>query len=572
MPPHRTLAPGSTLGNYRLEARLGRGGQAIVFLARDVVLHRVAAVKVFTDTSPHGELVHEGRLIARLSHPNVVSVYHLELSGPIRYLAMEYVAGGDLVGRIRRLGPLPPLQALGAAAEVLAGLRHAHEIGVIHRDVKPQNLLVAAHHTVKIADFGLATALHHALHSPEVELVGTPLYMAPEIWRGSAPSPASDLYSLGCVLHFMLTGSPPFAEHVRDALRRAHLERRPTLPDSAPKPVVRFVEHLMAKDPSLRPPTAAEALALCQECAAELGRVRAGRKAPIEATPAAEAEASILDLPPFAEAAAAIERALGTEVSLLTVTGSSVHHLERLTHRLLEERDHEHLLTAVLRLESEPLLDVCARLKAMLKTRIDDAQAEGRDLSAAIVKALAPEGSRRVVLLVFDRPFLPSEPPFLVELCEEAQGCNLCTVVVCAEGQADRLTEAVRRRGSAVSAELVVVPPATADEALAQARVWIRAAGIGPERVWSPSALALATELATHQPARVLQILQNAAVLASRLELPVLTTWCLRGGAAHEERLTPQSPLRSRWRQRPDRWPDAPELERWQRLPKIEPE
>src|SRR5215468_4500846 len=192
--PARVAPPRSTggrvirVGNYIVERRLGSGGQADVFLARDVVLRRLVALKVLHRTSagPNVRALEEARLIATLDHANIVRVFHVELAEGTWYMAMEYVDGGNLELRVARAGALEPARALRYALVVADALAHAHKIGVIHRDVKPQNLLETRAGVLKLADFGLAGLRRESLENTAkpVRLVGTPQYLAPEMWLG----------------------------------------------------------------------------------------------------------------------------------------------------------------------------------------------------------------------------------------------------------------------------------------------------------------------------------------------------------------------------------------------------
>jgi len=572
------VAVGTVLGNYRLESFLGRGGQAVVFLAEDVVLRRHAAVKVFTDPRVSHELVDEGRLVAKLSHPNIVQVYHLELSAQIRYMAMEYISGGDLVDRVRRVGPLNPRQALERISEVLSGLAHAHDLGVVHRDIKPQNLLGALENTIKIADFGLATVVEGEWEARRVHTVGTPLYMAPEVWEGAAPSPASDLYSLGCVLYFMLVGETPFVGSDRESLRRAHLQTAPGFPTWLATPLSQLVEQLLAKDPAKRLAAAHEAILAVQGCAESLGFVasRSGVLPRVHAdrSPTERAERAIIELPPLSQASSRLEHAITSGAALIALTGPQLHYLQRLVQSVVDRRSDEISLAAVVRLDVGDRLELPKLVRNMLRSQLRMAMEQEPGLrpseDAAIVRALVPEGRRRAFPIIVNRAFHPKEVLFLARLINEAHQGNLSIIVISRDPQSAELARAVEIHGHIAHADFIDVPPMTAEQGLAHLKIWIRAAGIPPSRRWSAPALSLATDLALHHPAETLRILGNAEVLASRLRMPVLTTWCLHGGSRHAGHLGPDSSLLEDWRIPPRRWPDAPELERWTKLPRLE--
>src|SRR5262249_24703162 len=213
--PRGTAGRVIRVGNYIVERGLGSGGQADVFLARDVVLRRLVALKVLHRTTSAGQNVRgleEARLIATLDHPNIVRVFHVELSEGVWYMAMEDVDGGNLQLRVTRAGARDAGGGVRSALVVADALAHAHQIGVVHRDVKPQNLLETRAGVIKLADFGLAGLRQEGLDNTAraLRLVGTPQYLAPEMWLGEPATAKSDMYGLGATLFFMLAGRPPF--------------------------------------------------------------------------------------------------------------------------------------------------------------------------------------------------------------------------------------------------------------------------------------------------------------------------------------------------------------------------
>lgn len=205
---------------FVLEREIGAGGMSTVFLGRDEVLDRHVAVKIlksgFEESDIGARFRREGRTAARLSHPNIVQVYDAgedDLDGrPISYIVMEYIAGGDLKDLIDAKGPLPEVDLARIGAGVALGLAHAHERGIIHRDVKPQNVLIDEYGCPKLADFGIARALDQATaHSTRTgSYLGTATYSSPEQLRGEKITPKSDVYSLGATLYQAAVGEPPF--------------------------------------------------------------------------------------------------------------------------------------------------------------------------------------------------------------------------------------------------------------------------------------------------------------------------------------------------------------------------
>lgn len=204
---------------YRIERRIGRGGMADVFLARDVLLDRQVAIKVlFPEHAVDPNFVErfrrEAQSVAQLNHPNIVSVYDWGQTGNTYFMAMEYVDGITLAEHLKRnQGKLTPKGAARIAAEVAAALAFAHRAGVVHRDIKPGNILIARNTAIKVVDFGIARAMdaaHDAGLTQDGAVMGTATYFSPEQAKGEALDPRSDLYSLGVVLYEMVAGRPPF--------------------------------------------------------------------------------------------------------------------------------------------------------------------------------------------------------------------------------------------------------------------------------------------------------------------------------------------------------------------------
>ncbi len=260
------LSPGDTFGLYRIEREIGRGGMAIVYLAYHQWLDRPVALKVLrSEFQQDQELVArflvEARSAARLEHPNIVAVYDAGVVDGVHYLAMEYVEGETLADVLARInGPLPIDFAISVTTQVASALDYAHRRGVVHRDVKPSNILVQENGKVLLTDFGIAHAV--GLRSPEQKaaVLGTPEYMSPEQAMGRAVDGRSDVYSLGIVVFHMLTGRPPFyGDNHRDILY-AHVHQ--PLPDprtmnaNLPVDIVRVLDRATAKDPDDRYPTA----------------------------------------------------------------------------------------------------------------------------------------------------------------------------------------------------------------------------------------------------------------------------------------------------------------------------
>ena len=220
------------IGRYEILERIAAGGQGTVYRARDTVLDRVVAVKVLdqpvTDDPQYLEaLQREFTLAASLDHPNVITVYDFQVEDGTAYIVMEYVPA-SLNKQFRAEQPLPYQRAVEVAIEVCRGLAHAHQNGAVHRDIKPQNILLTGEGIAKVSDFGIARALASSIQSRTTRTMGTSWYLSPEQWSGSSVDGRADLYSLGILLYEMLTGLPRFEGESMEALFVQH--RKSPLP------------------------------------------------------------------------------------------------------------------------------------------------------------------------------------------------------------------------------------------------------------------------------------------------------------------------------------------------------
>lgn len=245
---------------YQLAERLGEGGMAEVYRAEDIRLGRPVAVKILrqqysNETNLLRRFINEARSIAGFSHPNVVSVYDVGRDKRYYYIVMEYVPGEDLRQRLEREERLSVDQALDIVQQMAQGIGYAHQRGLVHRDIKPGNILITEKGHVKVADFGIAKALASAgLTEPGV-VWGTTAYLSPEQVRGEQATTESDVYAMGIVLYEILSGLPPFQGEDRVAIALKHLHDDPPPFDDdfkIPHGVAYLVQKALAKDPAKR--------------------------------------------------------------------------------------------------------------------------------------------------------------------------------------------------------------------------------------------------------------------------------------------------------------------------------
>jgi hypothetical protein len=301
-----------TLGHHQLEEVIGRGGMGVVYKARDVGLGRPVALKVVhrahaADDDFRLRFREEARGLAAVSHPNVMTVHEIGEEHGVIYMVSEFLPGGTLAGRLRRAGRLPPATACALAAQVARGLEAVHAEGLVHRDVKPANVLFDARGAPKLGDFGLvfrcrktgpsrgrrelppsgvvvsadeATTCEPLPALPPASpaepqaatvagvVLGTPAYMAPEQAAGRTLDARADLYSLGATLYALLTGEPPFSGDQASVLRALLVRRPPSPREAAPevsRDLERLVLELLEKDPRARPRGAGAVAAALEE-------------------------------------------------------------------------------------------------------------------------------------------------------------------------------------------------------------------------------------------------------------------------------------------------------------------
>ncbi|MGE5144156.1 MAG: serine/threonine-protein kinase, partial [Acidobacteriota bacterium] len=254
-------------GRYSIERELGRGGMGVVYLAREVRLDRPVALKLLPprlaeQAAPRERFLREARLAAKLSHPNIIPIYAVDEIADYVFFAMAYVEGETLTERVRNRGPLPAGDATRLLREIAWALAYAHAQGVIHRDVKPDNIILeAGSGRALVADFGIAAQVSGAAGVDGGDVIGTPEFMSPEQALGEKVDAKSDLYALGVVGYFMLSGRLPFtgtkatevlAKQVTEAARPVA-----AVADGTPRRLAQTIDKCLAKEKDDRPESAA---------------------------------------------------------------------------------------------------------------------------------------------------------------------------------------------------------------------------------------------------------------------------------------------------------------------------
>jgi serine/threonine-protein kinase len=280
------------LGRYEILQELGRGAMGVVYKAHDPVLDRLVAIKTVNMALEGGEAAQyaarfqqEARAAGSLNHPNIVTVHDIGKSGDVAFMAMEYIEGVELRSLLGGGQPLPLTQAVSIAVQIAEGLAYAHERGVVHRDVKPPNIMVLPTGLVKITDFGIARMRSSVVQTQTGMMMGSPKYMSPEQVTGQRADHRSDIFSLGIILYEMLAGAAPFAGESITAIMYQIVNFAPPAPSAVKLAVPDVLDAIVAK-------MLVKAIDERYQSTAELARdLRACEHALAAATPAAGAAA-----------------------------------------------------------------------------------------------------------------------------------------------------------------------------------------------------------------------------------------------------------------------------------------
>jgi serine/threonine-protein kinase len=280
--PDDRAATAAVLGRYRIAGELGRGAMGVVYRAVDPLLERAVAIKTVNLAEAGDDAAEfdarfqqEAKAAGRLAHPNVITVYDAGRSGNVAFMAMELLEGRDLRAMMAGRPRLPVVEAIGITTQVADGLAYAHERGVVHRDIKPGNIMILGSGLAKIMDFGIARLRASDVRTKTGVLLGSPKYMSPEQVLGEGADGRSDVFSLGVVLYEMLVGATPFSGDTVSNLMYQIATATPHPPSrinaEVPPMLDLVVAKALAKKPEERYQSAAELAADLRECAAGLG-------------------------------------------------------------------------------------------------------------------------------------------------------------------------------------------------------------------------------------------------------------------------------------------------------------
>jgi len=556
LPPTDTLelAPGAQVSNYVVETLLGRGAQGSVYLARDSLLGRHVALKTLRGGEA-GETsgVEEARMLAALEHPNLVRVYHATRQQGVWFIVSEYLPGGSLQDLLLREGKLTLCQALDLSAQAARGLAHVHRLGILHRDVKPQNMLLSRLGEVKLADFGLAQAMQ-AQKAHVSANVGTPAFRAPEVCAGGSATPASDVFSLGASLFFLLTGRAPFLSEPGSGERESQLR----LPAELPRPVRALLSAMLAASPRKRPssdllPTLLARLAVDPDRDPEQdGELSASRVTSPSDANALRFQCEVLRS----------GRDRSEVAALLSM-------LEARTHGLLlsaPRMEDAALLLQVVREQLGTRYSLLFRdvLTPHSKLRQQCARRLGLDLEASsgvIAERLRPptparSDELRILELHAPRGLIRSQFEDLSELSLTAHAFGLTCVVVMADNELAEGESAVKQRLPGFGHFAAWAGGESRELLEARLEHWLQLASDGGQR-FSRDGLRLAAQLCAREGHHWARLAHRSLLISSGAGMPFVTSWSVLGASTLPGTLDNAEQLPAALRKAPASWPSA---------------
>ncbi len=558
--PGDLIPPGTVIANYVVEDFVGQGTEGSVYVARDSLLGRKVALKTLRAGSA-GETrgVEEARLLAGLEHPNIVRVYHARRHQGVWFVVFEYLAGGSLQAQLQRLGPLPLRRALEIGAQAASGLAYAHEAGILHRDVKPQNMLLSKTGDVKLADFGLALDLRGARRS-STQPVGTPAFLAPELWSSALATPASDVFSLGACLFCVLTGRLPFVASDPEQLRRAQLELEPKLPIGLPTSVRELVLAMMAKEADSRPSSRAVAESL---------RSMAANPYRPSVTPASLPK--LAGANPFVsggpEQAVRQTLRVGRDAAYLGEILSALRARPRGVEVVAPTTADALLFSEVAREHASERYVLVARLT------LPSSQASLRELIIRKLQ-LAPDSALELACERLLEPARDAAGTALVEVCmprdPSAEQCGELDVLVDLANRNSAPILVLAASGGARGFDgfrRIEISPAAEGLAELEARLslWVELA-TGGQYTFSRDGLRLASAACREEARFWPRLAQDSVLIAAAAGLSLVTSWAVLGARAQPGPCHSVDDIPAAWRRRPTQWPSDEILARLSRL------
>ncbi len=543
--------------HYTLIRLLGSGNQADVYLARHIHTEDIVAIKLFHRSADW----HCIRTVAEIGHPNIVGVRELGRQSGRRYITLEYVEGGSLRDRVKHHGPLNPLEALQFTLGVARALRRLHHVGVLHRDIKPHNLLIDANGNVKLADFGLATTFHnqHVQDSP----VGTPAFIPPELWDGQVATKQSDIYSLGATLLFLLTGNEPFSAADLEGYRKAHLTHELVIPRNIPRTIVSLLNCCLHKDPAHRPKNANKLVGMMKQIMRTMTRQSS------DALPAITDSVVGKVVTPCVCETGSIDA--GTNQLQTDASGAQA----RLT-CLLNRGDNSILFHGCFRQVQDRILrNTCASVPARyrivvrvklegdslvgaLRERLDFGRGGLSQLSEALIKrceemTAGPAIRVPVVCFHVTHRFTNIDFAAILFLVPRLSKSNIRLVIICDTASALEIATRLRDGGHRSPSMLELIPPhLNGLPKYIALETDYRTYG---EVRWTEDALAYATYLATTTDTPLDLILNNVACLMKATSARLVTTWFVLAASAHKKWLRFPEQIQNKWREPPAAWP-----------------